>query len=67
MRRLGNRSTPPSFPAFVGVVAVFIAAPEMARAESEAGILDLEALRGARTLVGYIYSGIRAFPYQFPL
>ena len=66
MRRLGNRSTPPSFPAFVGAVAVFIAAPEMARAESEAGILDLDALRGARTLVGYIYSGIRAFPYQFP-
>jgi hypothetical protein len=53
-------------PAFVGTGAVFIAAPEMARAELEAGILDLESLRGARTLVGYIYGGIRALPYQFP-
>jgi hypothetical protein len=26
----------------------------------------LKALRGTRTLVGYIYGGIRAFPYQFP-
>jgi len=53
-------------PEFVGTGAVFIAAPEMASAQLEAGILDLEALRGTRTLVGYIYGGIRAFPYQFP-
>ena len=53
-------------PAFVGTGAVFIAAPEMARAELEADILDLESLRRTRTLVGYIYGGIRAFPYQFP-
>lgn len=53
-------------PAFVGTGAVFIPAPEMAGAELEADILDLESLRGTRTLVGYIYGGIRAFPYQFP-
>jgi hypothetical protein len=53
-------------PAFVGTSAVFIPAPEIARAEPGTGILDLAALRGTRTLVGYIYGGIRAFPYQFP-
>jgi hypothetical protein len=53
-------------PAFVGSGAVFITAPGRARDEPAADILDLEALRGTRTLVGYIYGGIRAFPYQFP-
>jgi hypothetical protein len=64
--KTGEAVHPALLPAFVGAGAVFIAAPGMARAELEAGILDLEALRGARTLVGYIYGGIRAFPYQFP-
>lgn len=53
-------------PGFVGSGAVFIPSTEIARAEMESDILDLAALRGTRTLVGYIYGGIRAFPYQFP-
>jgi len=53
-------------PGFVGTGAVFIAAPEVARAAPGTDILDLERLRGKKTLVGYIYGGIRAFPYQFP-
>ena len=27
---------------------------------------SLDALRGTRTLIGYIYGGIRAFPREFP-
>jgi len=53
-------------PAFLGTGAVFIPAPQLARAYPGTDILDLEPLRGKKTLVGYIYGGIRASPYRFP-
>jgi hypothetical protein len=53
-------------PGFLGTGAVFIPAREVARASPGTGILDYERLRGMKTLVGYIYGGIRAFPYRFP-
>jgi hypothetical protein len=57
---------PAGLPGFLGTGAVFIAAPQLQRAYPGTDILDLEPLRGARTLVGYIYGGIRASPYRFP-
>jgi hypothetical protein len=51
---------------FVGTDAVFIPIPQLARAAAGTDILDLTPLRGKRTLVGYIYGGIRASPFQFP-
>lgn len=51
---------------YVGANAVFLPAPGLARLRPEAEIFDLRALRGRRTLVGYIFGGIRAFPRQFP-
>jgi hypothetical protein len=53
-------------PAFLGTSAVFIPLPEVARAQPETRIIDLSKLHGRRTLVGYIYGGIQAFPYAFP-
>lgn len=55
-----------SLPGFLGTGAVFIPADEVARASPGTAMLDLDALRGKRTLVGYIYGGIQAFPYAFP-
>jgi hypothetical protein len=57
---------PSCLPAFLGTGAVFIPAREVARAFPGTSILDYERLRGMKTLVGYIYGGIRAFPYRFP-
>jgi hypothetical protein len=51
---------------FLGTGAVFIPTPELARAHAGTNILDLERLPRTRTMVGYIYGGIRAFPYRFP-
>jgi hypothetical protein len=51
---------------FVGTDAVFIPLREAARASAETDILDLGPLTGKRTFVGYIYGGIRAYPFQFP-
>ncbi len=51
---------------FVGTDAVFIPLPGLASASAGSDILDIAALRGKRTLVGYIYGGIRAYPFQFP-
>jgi len=55
-----------SLPAFVGTGAVFIPVPDVARAERNTDILAFEPLRNTRTFVGYIYGGIRAYPYRFP-
>jgi YVTN family beta-propeller protein len=56
---------PRTLPAFLGTGAVFIPVPELARAYRDTDILAFDSLK-ARTLVGYIYGGIRAYPYQFP-
>lgn len=53
-------------PGFLGTDAVFIPAPEVRRAYPETAIVDLEALQGPKTFVGYLYGGIQAFPYSFP-
>jgi len=55
-----------SLPGFLGTNAVFVPLPEMVLAHEETRILDLAKLRGSRTLVGYIFGGIRAYPYTFP-
>jgi hypothetical protein len=57
---------PSSLPAFLGADGVFIPLPDVARARMGTSILDLDALPRGKTLVGYIYGGIRAYPYQFP-
>jgi hypothetical protein len=57
---------PSSLPAFLGADGVFIPLPDVARARRGTSILDLDALPRGKTLVGYIYGGIRAYPYQFP-
>ncbi len=53
-------------PGFVGTDAFFIPVDALTRASAGTDILDLGPLRGTRTLVGYIYGGIRAFPFRFP-
>jgi hypothetical protein len=53
-------------PAFLGTDAVFIPNRELARAYPNTDILALDNLKDTRMFVGYIYGGIRAFPYQFP-
>jgi hypothetical protein len=63
---ISETANPRELPAFVGTDAVFVPAPEIARAYPGTDILDLESLAGTRTLVGYIYGGIRAFPHRFP-
>ena len=50
-------------PGYLGTDAVFIPAPGIPR---EGSVFLLNALRGTRTLVGYIFGGIQAFPYSFP-
>jgi len=57
---------PTPLPGFVGTEGVFIPMETLSRASAGTEILDLMALRGKRTLVGYIYGGIRAYPYRFP-
>jgi len=57
---------PSSLPAFLGAGAVFIPSPEIARAHEGTDILALDSLGNVRTFVGYVYGGIRAYPYQFP-
>lgn len=53
-------------PAFLGTGAVFIPSPEISRAQPGSNIIDFAQLPRAKTLVGYVYGGIRAFPYRFP-
>jgi hypothetical protein len=57
---------PAPLPAFVGAEGVFIPVETLPRASAGTEILDLTTLHGKRTLVGYIYGGIRAYPYRFP-
>jgi hypothetical protein len=57
---------PDPLPGFIGTDAVFIPLPDLHRASPETDILDLPSLRGKRTLIGYLYGGIRAYPFRFP-
>ncbi len=57
---------PNALPGYLGTDAVFIPVDGIRRASPDSSILDLAALRGTRTLVGYIFGGIQAFPYSFP-
>ena len=53
-------------PGFIGAGAVFIPADEVPRARPDTDILAFDSLQKKKTFVGYIYGGIRAYPYQFP-
>ena len=53
-------------PAYVGTNAVFLPSTELQRIRPRVDVFDIEPLRGKRTLVGYIFGGIRAFPREFP-
>jgi Protein of unknown function (DUF4019) len=53
-------------PAFLGTGAVFIPVSQLARGYQDTDILEFDSLKGRRTFVGYIYGGIRAYPYEFP-
>ena len=57
---------PAFLPGFLGTGAVFIPTPEVGRAHLATNILDFERLPRTKTMVGYIYGGIRAYPYRFP-
>ena len=57
---------PAPLPAFVGTEALFIPLPDVKRVSADSDVLDLQALRGTKTLVGYLYGGIRAIPFRFP-
>jgi hypothetical protein len=57
---------PTNLPGFLGTDAIFIPAADVARAQPGTNILDLQSLKGTKTFVGYIYGGIRAYPYRFP-
>ncbi len=52
--------------AYLGTNAALLPAPGLKKIREDAGIFDLRALRGKRTLVGYLYGGIRATPREFP-
>jgi hypothetical protein len=51
---------------FVGANAAFLPVEGLKRIREDAAVYDLSPLRGKRTLIGYIYGGIRAFPHEFP-
>lgn len=53
-------------PGYIGTNAAFLPEPGLKRIRPGIDILDIEELRGKRTLVGYIYGGVRAFPREFP-
>ncbi len=57
---------PLSLPGFLGSGAVFIPSAELPRARANTDILELDSMPQTETFVGYVYGGIRAFPYQFP-
>ena len=54
-----------NLPAFIGTEAVFIPAPQMPAVHEASDILDLDSVHG-EMMIGYLYGGIRAFPYHFP-
>jgi len=51
---------------FVGANAAFLPVPNLKKIREDADVYDLAPLRGKRTLIGYIWGGIRAFPREFP-
>jgi hypothetical protein len=53
-------------PGFVGTNAVFMPVAGLKKIREDANIFDLRQFHGKRTLAGYLYGGIRAFPKQFP-
>ena len=53
-------------PAFIGSDGVFVPTPDLPRAANSTDIIDIAELAGKRTLIGYLYGGIRASPYRFP-
>jgi hypothetical protein len=55
-----------ALPAFLGTDAVFIPVSGLLRARGIADIIDFDSLKKTKTIVGYIYGGIRAYPYEFP-
>jgi len=57
---------PLSLPAYIGTGAVFIPRPELKLKRPGTDILAFDAFRETRTFVGYLFGGIRAYPYQFP-
>jgi hypothetical protein len=57
---------PAKLPGFVGTSAAFLPVAGLAKIREDADVFDLAPLRGKRTLVGYIYGGIRAHPKEFP-
>ena len=58
---------PHSLPGFIGSGSIFIPSSAVARARPGTDILALDALpMGGKVFVGYVYGGIRAYPYQFP-
>ena len=70
LARRGNESVETVQPArlggFVGANAAFLPVTGLKRVREDTAIYDLDSLRGKRTLVGYIFGGIRAFPREFP-
>ena len=57
---------PALLPGFLGTGGIFIPIPDIVRVHPGSATLDFAALAHKKTMVGYIYGGIRAFPYQFP-
>jgi hypothetical protein len=53
-------------PAYLGTNMAFLPVPGFKRVREEAPVFDLAQFRGKRTLVGYLFGGVRAFPKQFP-
>lgn len=53
-------------PGFIGADAMFIPLPDLARSYAGSDVLSFDALPPTRTLVGYLYGGIRASPFRFP-
>jgi hypothetical protein len=52
-------------PAFLGTGAVFIAAPDLPRVQGT-DIIAFDSLKEPRIFAGYLYGGIRAYPFEFP-
>jgi len=51
---------------YLGTNSAFLPVAELKRVRPDADVFDLRPLRGKRTLVGYLYGGIRAYPREFP-
>jgi hypothetical protein len=53
-------------PGYVGTNAVFLPVTELKRIRPGIDVFDIQPLQGKRTLIGYIFGGVRAFPREFP-